>query len=304
MKTTGIFVTVLHGDRRVRLLSDEIRVLLKRYKVKPSKKFGQSFLNSHSVAREIVRLAEVSTQDRVLEIGGGLGMLTRWIAAEAGEVHVVEVEPGLVSALHDAAKGFNNVHIIEGDALTVDLPAANKVVANLPYSISSEITFRLLRELKFDVAVLMYQKEFASRLVAEPGTTEYSRLSVNVQYHAEVELLMDVAADLFYPVPAVDSTVVKITLRREGLFAKDESVFHMMIRGIYPYPNKNIRRALQIWFRNLGQEKQLVQEVLKRAEAHLTGNEKLRSLNRDKLIHVADVLSEMTSEGLIDGIRE
>jgi 16S rRNA (adenine1518-N6/adenine1519-N6)-dimethyltransferase len=278
-------------------------LLLKRYRVRPSKKFGQSFLSSHSIAREIVRLAKVSSQDRVLEIGGGLGMLTRWIAAEAGEVHVVEVEPGLVKALHDAASGFSNVHVIEGDALTVDLPEVNKVVANLPYSISSEVTFRLLRELNFDTAVLMYQKEFASRLVAEAGTSEYSRLTVNVQYHAEAELLLDVSADMFYPVPAVDSTVVKITPRREGLFAKDESVFHWMIGGIYPYPNKNIRRALQIWFRNLGHDKQLSQEVLKRAETHLEGNEKLRSLNRKTLIHVADVLSEMISDGLMVGPR-
>jgi 16S rRNA (adenine1518-N6/adenine1519-N6)-dimethyltransferase len=285
----------------VRYLSDEIRVLLKRYKVKPRKKYGQSFLNSHSIAREIVRLAEVSSQDRVLEIGGGLGMLTRWIAAEAGKIHVVEVDPRLVRALHDVERGFNNMHIIEGDALTVDLPDVNKVIANLPYSISSEITFRLLRELQFESAVLMYQKEFASRLVAEPGTSEYSRLTINVQYHAQVELLMDVSADKFYPVPVVDSTVVKITPRREGLFAKDESIFHWMIGGIYPYPNKNIRKALRIWFRNRGLDMELSKEVLKRSESHLEGNEKLRSLSLEKLIHVSDILLEMISEGLIVG---
>ena len=285
----------------MRYLSDEIRVLLKRYKVQPKKKYGQSFLNSHKIAREIVRFAEVSSQDRVLEIGGGLGVLTRWIAAEAGEIHVIEVDPGLVRALNDVARGFNNIHIIEGDALTVDLPDVNKVIANLPYSISSEITFRLLREFKFETAVLMYQKEFASRLVAEPGSSEYSRLTVNVQYHAHVELLMDVSADQFYPVPAVDSTLVKITPRKEGSFAKDESIFHWMIRGIYPYPNKNIRKTLRIWFRNLGLHSELSQEVLKRAENYLVGNEKLRSLDLQKLIHLSDILLEMISEGLIVG---
>ncbi|MGY5863624.1 MAG: 16S rRNA (adenine(1518)-N(6)/adenine(1519)-N(6))-dimethyltransferase RsmA [Candidatus Thorarchaeota archaeon] len=287
----------------MRSLSDEIRLLLNRYKVRPSKKFGQSFLNSHSIARDIVKLAKVTSQDRVLEIGGGLGMLTRWIAAEAGEVHVVEVEPGLVKALQDAAKGFNNVYVIEGDALKIELPEVNKVVANLPYSISSEVTFRLLKELKFDTAVLMYQKEFASRMVAEPGTTEYSRLTVNVQYHADVELLMDVSAEMFYPVPTVDSTVVKVTPRKEGSYAKDATVFHWMIRGIYPYPNKNIRRALQIWFRNLGHDKQLSHDVLKRAENYLEGSEKLRSLDRDTLIHIADILLEMIADGLINDPR-
>ncbi|MHA2026322.1 MAG: 16S rRNA (adenine(1518)-N(6)/adenine(1519)-N(6))-dimethyltransferase RsmA [Candidatus Thorarchaeota archaeon] len=271
--------------------------------MRPSKKFGQSFLNSHSIARDIVKLAQVSSQDHVLEIGGGLGMLTRWIAAEAGEVHVVEVEPGLVKALQDAAKGFNNVNVIEGDALMVELPEANKVVANLPYSISSEVTFRLLKEHDFDTAVLMYQKEFASRMVAEPGTSEYSRLTVNVQYHADVELLMDVSADMFYPVPAVDSTVVRLTPRKEGAYAKDEMVFHWMIGGIYPYPNKNIRKALQIWFRNLGHDKQLALEVLKRTDNYLEGSEKLRSLDRDTLILVADILLEMIADGLVKGPR-
>jgi 16S rRNA (adenine1518-N6/adenine1519-N6)-dimethyltransferase len=283
----------------VRYLSDEIRVLLKRYKVQPRKKLGQSFLNSHSIAREIVRLAKVSSRDSVLEIGGGLGMLTRWIAAEAGAAHVVEVDPRLVSALRDVTEGMNNVHIIEGDALKVDFPDVNKVIANLPYSISSEVTFRLLRELEFECAVLMYQKEFASRLVAEPGTSEYSRLTVNVRYQAQVELLMDVSADMFYPVPAVDSTVVRIIPRKEGLFAKDESIFHWMIGGIYPYPNKNIRKALRFWFRNLGFDSKLFQEVLKRAETYLEGTEKLRSLDLEKLILLSDVLLDMASEGLI-----
>ena len=303
-RTNAITVTVHQDDRQVISLSDEIRLLLKRYKVRPSKKFGQSFLNSNSIARDIVKLAQVSSQDCVLEIGGGLGMLTRWIAAEAGEVHVVEVEPGLVKALQDAAKGYNNVNVIEGDAMKVELPEVNKVVANLPYSISSEVTFRLLKELKFETAVLMYQKEFAFRMVAEPGTSEYSRLTVNVQYHADVELLMDVSADMFYPVPAVDSTVVKITPRKEGQYAEDATVFHWMIRGIYPYPNKNIRRALQIWFRNLGHDKQLSQEVLKRAEKYLEGDEKLRSLDRNTLIRIADVLLEMITDGLIIDPRE
>jgi 16S rRNA (adenine1518-N6/adenine1519-N6)-dimethyltransferase len=276
-------------------------LLLKRYKVRPSKKFGQSFLNSHSIAREIVRLAEVNSKDHVLEIGGGLGMLTRWIAAEAGKLYVVEVEPGLAKALHDVTKGFNNVHVIEGDALKVDIPKVNKIVANLPYSISSEVTFRFLKEIAFEFAVLMYQKEFASRLIAKAGTSNYSRLTANVQYYAHVEPLMDVSADMFYPKPAVDSTVVKMTPRKEGPFAKDESVFQWMIEGIYSYPNKNIRKALQIWIRNLGLGKQVPQEILRRTATYLDGSEKLRTIDRETLIHLANVVSEMVSEEMLEG---
>lgn len=283
----------------MRYLSDEIRILLNRYKVKPRKKYGQSFLKSHAIAREIVQLAKVSSKDSVLEIGGGLGMLTRWIAAEAGKVHVIEIEPGLIKALNDVSRGFGNLEIIEGDALTVSLPDANKVVANLPYSISSEITFRLLRELNFESMVLMYQKEFASRLVAKPGSSEYSRLTVNVQYHAKAELMMDVSADMFYPVPAVDSTVVRITPRTEGPHAKDESIFHWMIGGIYLYPNKNVRKAFRIWFKNIGIDSTILDDLLIRVENYLEGSEKLRSIDLRTLMLVSDVLYDMISEGLI-----
>ena len=307
MMTNRIIETVHLGARigttQVSSLSDDIRKLLKRYNVKPKKKRGQRFLRSHSVARDIVDLAELSEQDDVLEIGGGFGVLTQKISEKAKQVHVIEIDPKLVEALGDTLKGFANVNIIEGDALTVALPRVNKIIANLPYSISSEITFRILREIDFEYAILMYQKEFASRLVGLPGTTEYSRLTVNVQYHAEVEEILEVPADMFYPVPAVDSTVVRMTPRKKGSFARDDTVFHWMIAGIYPYPNKNLRNALQIWFRNLRIDKTLSDEVLIRLEGILTGKERLRSINLDQLVRLSDVLLVLIEGGTITDPR-
>jgi 16S rRNA (adenine1518-N6/adenine1519-N6)-dimethyltransferase len=297
MKKKRIIETV-HQDARMSItqvssLSDDIRRLLKRYNVRPKKKRGQSFLSSHSMAKDIVDLAELSGQEEVLEIGGGLGVLTQRIAEKARHVHVIEIDPSLVKALRDVTKDFNNVSIIEGDALTVDLPRVSTIISNLPYSISSEITFRILKEMEFEVAILMYQKEFASRLVADPGTSEYSRLTINVQYYAEVEEILGVRADMFYPVPAVDSTVVRMVPRSKGPFARDESVFHWMIGGIYPYPNKNLRKALRIWFRNLRIDKNLSDEVLKRLDGVLKGDERLRSINLNELVSLADVLLEL-----------
>jgi 16S rRNA (adenine1518-N6/adenine1519-N6)-dimethyltransferase len=251
------------------------------------------------VARDIVDLAELSENDEVLEIGGGFGILTQRIAEKARQVHVIEIDPRLVKALRETLKDFTNVNIVEGDALTVDLPRVNKIIANLPYSISSEITFRILREIEFDYAILMFQREFASRLVGCPGTTEYSRLTINVQYYAEVEEILEVPADMFYPIPVVDSTVVRMTPRRKGSFARDEVVFHWMIGGIYPYPNKNLRNALQIWFRNLRIDKNLSDEVLIRLEGILTGKERLRSINLDQLVRLSDVLLVLIEDGTI-----
>jgi 16S rRNA (adenine1518-N6/adenine1519-N6)-dimethyltransferase len=288
---------------QVSSLSDDIRRLLKRYKVTPKKKRGQSFLSSHSVARDIVELAELSKQDEVLEIGGGLGVLTKQIAERSGHVYVIEIDPRLVKALHEAVKDFSNVSIIEGNALTVDLPRVTKVVSNLPYSISSEITFRILREVEFEEAILMYQKEFSSRLVATPGTQEYSRLTINIQYYAEVEEILEVPASMFYPVPAVDSTVVRIVPRSKGPFARDAFVFHWMVGGIYPYPNKNIRKALRIWFRNLGYDKNLSDDVLKSLVGVLKGDERLRSISLDELVSLADVLLDLIENSTITDPR-
>ncbi|MFW9789061.1 MAG: 16S rRNA (adenine(1518)-N(6)/adenine(1519)-N(6))-dimethyltransferase RsmA [Candidatus Thorarchaeota archaeon] len=284
-------------------LSDDIRKLLKRYNIRPSKKRGQSFLSSHRVARDIVDIAELSKDDSVLEIGGGLGVLTQKIAEKAGKVYVIEVDSNLVQALQDTLKECTNITIIEGDALKVDLPKTNKIVANLPYSISSEITFRILREMKFQDAVLMYQKEFAARLVAKPGTPEYSRLTINVQYYARIEEVMEVSADLFYPVPMVDSMVVRMIPRVNGSYAKDDSIFHWMIGGIYPYPNKNLRKALRIWFRNIKLDKELPDELLSRLESVVKGDERLRSIGMEELVRMADVLLLLIEDGMIPDPR-
>ena len=282
------------------LLSDlEIRALLKKYGVRQSKKRGQSFLKSMAVASEIVRLAELSSADHVLEIGGGLGVLTEMLAEKAGFVYVVEIEPGLAKALGDRFAANRNVNVIEGDALTIGLPEVGKIVSNLPYSISSGITFRLLREVDFEYAILMYQKEFAERLTALPGSSAYSRLSVNFQYLAKAEHIMDVSSDMFYPEPAVDSKVVRVTHRTTGPFAKDSTVFNWMVRGVYSYPNKHLRRALHIWFKTIDVDTEIADAIIDASGVDGLGTKRPRGLGLDALVPLADVLTEMMEDGRI-----
>jgi len=160
-------------------LSDEVRSSLRKYGITPRKKLGQSFLINSSIAREIVKAASLKRNDDVLEIGGGLGVLTRWLVETARNVFVVEKDHGLADALRDLFAENKNLEVIEGDALEVQLPKVNKVVANLPYSISSPVTFRLLDCVGFKQAVLMYQKEFAQRLLSKPGTIAHRRCRAN-----------------------------------------------------------------------------------------------------------------------------
>lgn len=282
------------------LTASDIRALLKKYSVKPSKKMGQSFLKSSVIARKIVDQAELTSEDTVLEIGGGLGILTNILTKHADHVYVIEIEPGLVRALHERFAMNDTITIIDGDALQVELPQANKIVSNLPYSISSEVTFRLLKEMAFDRAILMFQKEFAERLVATPCTKQYSRLTIDITYQANITPLFDVTADQFFPVPAVDSTVVQLTHRRDKTRAIDDQVFFWMITGLYSYPNKQLRKALKIWFRRIGEEKTKTDNLLERARDIVNGTERLRCLDMMTLVNLSNIVYEMIEEKLLN----
>jgi len=279
------------------LSEESIRLLLQKYSIKPSKKRGQNFLIDQQIARQIVSAADLTKEDAVLEIGGGLGILTRFLASQAGKVHVIELDPGLVCALNDLLYENGNVSVIQGDALKEDLPTVNKVVSNLPYSISSPITFRLLTEVKPELSVLMYQKELVDRMFAEPGSSDYSRFSVSIQYLADVKRVLSVPAKAFYPEPAVDSAVVTMAPRRQGPFARRDEVFFWMTHGIYSYPNKQVRRALGIWCRNIGKSKELADEIIGRTGGAVESHERLRGLTQDQLVTLADTVLEFIEEG-------
>jgi 16S rRNA (adenine1518-N6/adenine1519-N6)-dimethyltransferase len=236
-------------------------------------------------------------------VGGGLGILSKEIAKKACHLYVIEIAPGLARALQDILHNHQNVTVLEGDALTMELPEVDKVVSNLPYSISSEITFRLLRELKFEQAVLMYQKEFAQRLLAEPFSQDYSRLTVNIRYQADVEHVMDLPADMFFPRPAVDSIVVRIRHLIKGPKARNDDIFFWMIAGLFSYPNKNLKKALRIWFRNLNVEKNQVDIVIERCQKTLYGSERMRTISIGELVVLSDSILDSIEEGMIPDPR-
>ena len=283
------------------LHDNDIKSLLRKYSVKPRKEMGQSFLNSQIIARQIVTSAEISQSDRILEIGGGLGILTNILAGVADSVTVIELEMGVVNALKDIFSESENVKIIHGDALTVDLPKFDKIVANLPYSISSEITFRLLKEAKFELGILMYQKEFSRRLLSSPGSSEYSRLSIDFQYLGKATHLMDVKARNFYPVPSVDSSVLKVIKRDTGPMAKNSEIFFWMVHGLYSYPNKQLRKAMKIWFKNLGRPN-LADGLFSRLD-DVNKTDRLRTLSLETLVRLSDVIQKLVESGDLPGPR-
>jgi 16S rRNA (adenine1518-N6/adenine1519-N6)-dimethyltransferase len=182
----------------------------------------------------------------VLEVGGGTGALTDRLLAVADGVTVVERDPSLAAFLREEfadAVASGRLTVVEGDALAVALPEFSASVSNLPYGVSSEVAFRLLPTRR--PAVLMFQKEFAERMAAAPGTSAYGRLSVSAQHYAGVEVVETVPPAAFDPQPAVESAVVRLTPRDPDYEVDDEAFFLDFVKALFTQRRKTLRNAIR-----------------------------------------------------------
>ncbi|HYZ46360.1 MAG TPA: 16S rRNA (adenine(1518)-N(6)/adenine(1519)-N(6))-dimethyltransferase RsmA [Actinomycetota bacterium] len=222
------------------------RELLERHAIRPSKSLGQNFVIDPNTVRKIVRLAGVGPDDRVLEIGPGAGSLTLELARAARAVVAVETDSGLFPVLEETLAGVSNVEVIAGDAMQVDLGSfgANRLVANLPYNIAAPLVVRSLQDAPglADLTV-MAQKEVGERLAAPVGSKVYGQVSVIVAFFAEAKVLMQVSRQAFYPVPNVDSVVVRIT-RREPPTEVDRTLLFEVVRTAFSQRRKTLRNSL------------------------------------------------------------
>jgi 16S rRNA (adenine1518-N6/adenine1519-N6)-dimethyltransferase len=222
---------------------------------RPNPKLGQNFLNDPSTAEMIVRRSQISPENVVLEIGSGLGALTLPLAMAASIVYAVEIDKSLLPLLKDAIRSndLDNVTLIDRNFLWVDLTQISKtekskltVVGNLPYNISSQILIHLIsfRHL-LDRCILMFQKEFAQRLSSPPGTRSYGRISVMLQYCAEIRSLANVKASVFYPKPRVDSEVIEIRFKdTANLPAENEAILYRVIKAAFSKRRKTLKNSL------------------------------------------------------------
>jgi len=207
--------------------------------------FDQHFLVDDRVLERIPTYLE-GDHDHLLEIGAGTGALTDRLLARAERVTAIERDPKLATFLRDEFADeieAGKLTLIEGDALDVELPAFDACVSNLPYSASSELAFRLLPEGK--PLVLMFQLEFAERMVAEPDTADYGRLSVTARHYADAELVEEVPREAFDPQPCVESAVVRLTPRDPDYEISDEAFFLDFVKALFTQRRKTVRNAIR-----------------------------------------------------------
>lgn len=248
--------------------------ILQKYNFRMQKKYGQNFLIDIGVLNRIVDAAEITGEDCVLEIGPGIGTMTQYLAERAGEVVAVEIDKNLIPILKDTLSGYDNVTLINEDILKVDINKIVeeknggrpvKVVANLPYYITTPIIMGLLEShVPLENITVMVQKEVADRMQVGPGTKDYGALSLAVQYYAKPEIVANVPPNCFIPRPNVGSAVIRLTRHAEPpVHVTDEARLFALIRAAFNQRRKTLVNALSN-APGLGITKEQAAEVLER----------------------------------------
>ena len=237
---------------------EETKSIMKKYGIKANKDLGQNFLVNKEVVENIVNSSEISKEDMIIEIGPGLGTLTKYLLEKAGKVLCIELDNKMIKILNERFSNYENLEIINADILKVDLNQIIKenkkyeniknvkVVANLPYYITTPIIMKLLEDrLDIKSITVMIQKEVAERLIEIPGGKETGAITHSVYYYCESEKIMEVPSNSFIPEPEVISEVIKLTLRNEPVVKiEDPKVMFMIIKSAFMQRRKTLLNAL------------------------------------------------------------
>ncbi len=249
---------------------NEIRALLARHKFRFSKSMGQNFLTAAWVPEDIAASAGLDEHTGVLEVGPGVGCLTKELSERAGKVVSVELDKALKPVLAETLADCENVEIVFGDVLKQDLPALveermpgmrHVVCANLPYNVTSPLLTAFLEAKCFETVTVMIQREVARRICAGPGSADYGAFGIFVQWHAAPELLFDVPPSCFVPQPKVTSSVIRLTRREKPpIPVRDEALLFRVVRAAFNQRRKTLVNALSSQLPEL--EKGQVEEIL------------------------------------------
>ncbi len=273
------------------------KYILQRFDIRMSKRIGQNFLIDSAIVQGIVDAANVTAEDRVLEIGPGIGTLTQALAETGAAVTCVELDKRLPEVLSHTLEAYDNVNIIQGDILKVNIPEIMgnqpfKVVANLPYYITTPIIMALLEQhLPITDIVVMVQKEVAERMAAQPGGKTYGALSVAVQYYTVPQIALYVPPRSFMPPPEVESVVVDCKVRpKPAVDLLDEKLFFRVVKAAFGQRRKTLNNALK----SVGVDKNIISDVL--AKAGVDATRRGETLSLDEFAAISNILAQTPTE--------
>ena len=281
------------------------RAILERHGFTFKKSFGQNFLTDTNILQKIVDTAEIDKKVNVIEIGPGIGALTEFLAENAAEVMAFEIDDRLVPILADTLRDFDNVTVVNQDILKVDLAQyiaefknpdlPIKVVANLPYYITTPILMHLIESgIPFSEFVVMMQREVADRISAQPNTKSYGSLSIAVQYYMTAKVAFIVPRTVFVPAPNVDSAILKMVRReRPAVEVQDEKFFFKVSKASFVHRRKTLWNNLTSYFGKSEETKGKLTAALERA--NLSPSVRGEALSLEEFARLADALK---SEGL------
>ncbi|KST82131.1 16S rRNA (adenine(1518)-N(6)/adenine(1519)-N(6))-dimethyltransferase RsmA [Lactococcus lactis] len=287
-------------ENNIDRISNIIRTqdILRRHDFNFKKKFGQNFLTDHNILTKITQTAELSKEVNVIEIGPGIGSLTQYLLEEAAEVMAFEIDKSLIPILEETMAPYDNFTLVSADILKVDLLSEIqkfknpnlpiKVVANLPYYITTPILMHLIEsKIPFSEFVVMMQKEVADRIAASPKTKAYGSLSIAVQYYMEASVAFIVPRTVFIPAPNVDSAILKMVRREAPLVeVEDEEWFFKTMHSSFVHRRKTLMNNLQAAF---GKEsKPEIEKLL--AQAEISPTIRGEALSIEEFAKLADAL--------------
>ena len=271
-----------------------VHYICKRFDIKMSKKLGQNFLIKRGIVDEIVHAAELTVGEPVLEVGPGIGTLTQGLAQSGADVTAIELDRRLLEVLDTTLASYDNVRIIHGDVLKLDVPTIMnhkpfKVVANVPYYITTPIIMSVLEsKLPIERLVVMVQKEVALRMVAKPGTKDYGALSVAVQYYTEPDIVLDVPPKSFLPAPAVTSSVIRCVLRdKPPVDVIDEKLFFRVVKAGFAQRRKTFANTM----RTTGLSKEQIDDIL--VKANIDGQRRGETFSLQEFADVANAWADI-----------
>ncbi|MCL0032918.1 16S rRNA (adenine(1518)-N(6)/adenine(1519)-N(6))-dimethyltransferase RsmA [Peptococcaceae bacterium] len=284
----------------------EVKKILNKHNLKANKSLGQNFLVDANIVHKIVDAADILNDDIVVEIGPGLGVLTCALAEKAKKVIAVEIDSKIIPVLKENVEPYENIEIVHADALKINFDAlvkekafddkeafSYKLVANLPYYITSPVVMHMLtNKFNLNTMVIMVQLEVAKRIVAAPGSKDYGILSIAVQYYAEPKIVFKVPKTVFFPKPDVDSAVLELSIRKNpAVDVADESLFFKVIRAAFANRRKKILNSLLC---GINLPKELIKKVL--GEAGIDETQRGEDLSLDDFAKLADYVLRALSK--------